>query len=796
MDEQDINRELRKLAARLARIEARLGIWQPVDPIPPASTDARAHVTASEAQAPPECPQAHLPDEYVKPPEPATELPFWDRDLKTATTVTPEPSTPRRSLEVLIAERWMAWVGALVIVVAAGFFIKLAYDMGWWGRIPDIGKCTLAGVFGALLLVGGEIALRRVGRPAAASLFGAGLGVLYMTAFATFHYFHLLPRAGAFGLMALVAVLGMAITVRGRLLAIGVLSLLGGYLSPILLAEQATFAAALPLYVTALMLVALGLSAKWPTEFRVLRYVGFGLHVVVATLWLIQEGVDHWVVALVFLTLWWAMVNAEALWAALRGQSPRGNPIATLLVTLWYVSAGCGLLATVEPGARNWLGLFAGAVAAVCAWLALGFGPGVAVLKIRPRRALELQTATLWAQVGVLAVAAVALHFRDPGESYGQTISWLAMALACVEVGRRLPSRAVGGFGLVIGLLALCRVWVIDRELVVLHTVFWSYGDVLIDYWALIALAGIAVTHVVALRWPSEEAWGGTSWPKGLCVLSILQWLVLVGLRCDELAVTSGWLLAVAGLLAGALVIKRCGYLGIATVVLCLCAGKWIVVDATLSRLVQNWNPQAVTPVFNWQMALALAISLCGYWCYRLREKMSANRGARGPQVILVSAVCFLLVALSFEVDTLIARAEMAGTIAAVWAPLHTRVLWWTLLWGLGGLVSWLCGRGWGLTLLRESGLVLLVSGAVVWLSLGTLLPRFEHGVTLCPVVLNTQFGVGLALSGLLAVVLYVLWRFDFAALKDNATLRGVAQIGIALVLAIGLWQVSLELDR
>ncbi|MFH1745979.1 MAG: DUF2339 domain-containing protein, partial [Planctomycetota bacterium] len=116
--------------------------------------------------------------------------------------------------------------------------------------------------------------------------------------------------------------------------------------------------------------------------------------------------------------------------------------------------------------------------------------------------------------------------------------------------------------------------------------------------------------------------------------------------------------------------------------------------------------------------------------------------------------------------------------------------------WGLGGLVSWLCGRGWGLTLLRELVLVLLVSGAVVWLSLGTLHPRLEHGVTLCPVVFNTQFGVGLAIAALLAVVLYVLWRFDFAALKDNATLRGVAQIGIALVLAIGLWQVSLELDR
>ena len=47
-----------------------------------------------------------------------------------------------------------------------------------------------------MLILGGEIALRRIGRAASVGLLGAGLGTLYLDAYATFRFFHVF---GAFG---------------------------------------------------------------------------------------------------------------------------------------------------------------------------------------------------------------------------------------------------------------------------------------------------------------------------------------------------------------------------------------------------------------------------------------------------------------------------------------------------------------------------------------------------------------------------------------------------------------------
>src|SRR5262249_40542691 len=159
-------------------------------------------------------------------------------------------------------------------------------------------KCWLLVAFGGALLGAGEWALRKVNRAGAVSLYSAGLGTLYLTAFASLEYFELVSQTGAFWLLAGVAALGVAITVRSRALAVGVLSLVGGYLAPILLSGASTFAGALPLYLTALLCVTLGLSALLPAPFRTLRYAGLGLHAVVAMLWLMHDGRSEWVLAL------------------------------------------------------------------------------------------------------------------------------------------------------------------------------------------------------------------------------------------------------------------------------------------------------------------------------------------------------------------------------------------------------------------------------------------------------------------------------------------------------------------
>ena len=99
-------------------------------------------------------------------------------------------------------------------------------------------------------------------------LYSAGLGVLYLDAFSTFQFFELLSEHTAFLLMGIVALLGFAITLRARSLTIGVLSLLGGHLTPGLLFGQGGSPLELLGYLTMLFGVALALSAWAPRPFR------------------------------------------------------------------------------------------------------------------------------------------------------------------------------------------------------------------------------------------------------------------------------------------------------------------------------------------------------------------------------------------------------------------------------------------------------------------------------------------------------------------------------------------------
>lgn len=703
----------------------------------------------------------------------------------------------------------MAWAGAIVVVVAVGFFVKLAYDLGWWGRLPPLTKSLLCAGFGAALVIAGEIALRRVGRAAAVSLFGAGLGTLYLTAYATFRYFELLPQAGAFWLMAAVALLGVGLTLRGQLLVVGILSLVGGYLSPILLAEQVTFAAALPLYLTALLTIALALSATRPDAFRPLRYVGLGLHLGVATLWLWHEGRDHWLLAMIFLTLWWTLAGGEALLAALRSQSARGNPVATLLMTSWYATVGCGVLAAAQPGARDWLGAFVGAIGAVSAWAALVVGPGLTVLRGRPRRPLELMTTTLWLQVGLLVATAIGLQFRSPGESYGQSIGWIVMGVACVELGRRLPSRGVEIFGLLVAAAGIWRVWGDDWGNLALQTTVWRAGSVMMTGWTLLAFGSAAATVAIArrLRTGGEKAW------KRFCAICTLlgtfQWTIAWGVCADGVPVTTAWGLAIIGLLLTARWRASHGHRFAAVSLLMLTTLKWLALDATGPRVASAWNAAASLPLLNWRM-FGAALVACGFgvaW-HTARRAEPRTMGDRTEldgvptkpsraERHLVLGILFLLTALSFQLEHLIGRIELSrpAGVATLWPPSQVRLLWWPVLWAVGGIACLAAGARYGLRSVLNLGWILAGAAGLTWLIWGSLTWRVDQGVVLVAVLLNQQFLTGFLVAATVATAYVFLKRTTPATGRDERASAGAQSVLVAAVLLL-LVALSFEVER
>ncbi len=811
MANDDISKRLQQLEERLKRIETRLGIPPPHTPPPAPPTKPNSKPIPPPVQ--PTTPRPAQPP--ITPPPIAPPVSHPTRPIQPVSSAQNE--VPKKSLEMLIGGKWLGWIGAIVIVIGGGFIIKLGYDAGWWGRMTPALRCLLIAGFGVLLLIAGEVALRRVGHVASAGLFGAGLGMLYLDAYASFRYFELFSEIGAFALMGLVAFIGFAITFRTRFLTIGVISLIGGYLVPILLHGQTGRDIELLCYLTILFVIALGLSALRRKAFRPLRYVALGGQAILGFIWVVERGEDHWTMAIFFMSVWWVMVLTESIWAALRRQSAIGNVIMTLLATAGYVFCGCWVLGEVKPTAEfDWLGVFTVCVGVLSAVAALQFGSGIDVLRGPLRTAMDKLAMALWAQFGILLAVAIALQFED----VGQAIGWLVIALGSVEIGRRLPSRVIDVFGLVVWGVAAVHLFLlgflIESGLMSspLETVIWTIGTVDIDGFCILSIIAILTSLVMAFRLRLGDNWFWRGVPVFLTGVTVAGWLILCMLKTEDLVVTYSWLLCAGILLSLHRLGTRQHYWEIALVILVLTALRWIFLDTINHRNDSGWYAFAMVPVFNLQFGLAVLLAIGGWWWIKAERShnaalpsndnnahsddgvFQASSWAALIPAVAVSAAIIILYGLSFEIDRFIERLSPEYAETLRYPPLILRGLWWTALWAVGGMVIVLIGQWRKFMPYVMSGWFVVICAAMVWLVADTLLWRFRHEPIPVPIIFNLQFGVGILLIVLLTLIyrLSKHWRQrDWIAAEQ---LRQFCAVSFGLIALIGLWLGSLEIDR
>jgi len=123
-------------------------------------------------------------------------------------------------------------IGVVALLIGATWFLKLAMDNHWIG---PLGRIVAGLIAGTGVIVWSE-RFRRKGFPAFAySLKAIGSGVLYLSLWAAFQLYHLLPASAALGVMILVTVWNayMAWAQDSELLA--VYALAGGLATPLLL---------------------------------------------------------------------------------------------------------------------------------------------------------------------------------------------------------------------------------------------------------------------------------------------------------------------------------------------------------------------------------------------------------------------------------------------------------------------------------------------------------------------------------------------------------------------------------
>jgi uncharacterized membrane protein len=476
---------LQRLEARLAELEQRGAV--PATGFTPPSTARGADATESSPPSPP-APEVTRAEPVLEAPVTSAAPDLGVRDAAPAEPVAAESPSPSvlpapgpaagvGQWEGRLGGTWLSRVGALLLLLGVGFFLKHAFDQDWIGP----GGRVLAGLAAGIAMMAGGLRLAggATYRVPAQSLVAVGIGVVYLSLYAAHALYALVGAPATFVAMAIVTGVSFWMALRLDSLALAILATLGGLLTPVVLNTDTDAAAALFTYlgILAAGVLVVALRRSWP---------GLALLAFAGTQFLYWGWLDRWyqgdrlATALGWSTAFFLAFAAWALVGSRSGRPADAVQLPRILVILGapalYFAAARRILD--DPSGRR-LAVLALALAGIyfvaaraAAQSARG-GPQIALF----HRAVAL---------AFLALApAVTLGRQD------LVVAWSVEGLALLLGGFALGAPRLRAGGFLIGALAWAR-W-----FTALEQDAGRAGTFLLAHPALPATVAVAVTALI-----------------------------------------------------------------------------------------------------------------------------------------------------------------------------------------------------------------------------------------------------------------------------------------------------------
>jgi uncharacterized membrane protein len=398
---------------------------------------------AAATPAEPEQVAAWIPEPTPAPPTPLTPL----------AQPTPQVSPDPPSLESRIGSQWFNRIGILAALIAMALFLKMAIDNHWIG---PLGRVLIGLIAGAGLIAWAERFRDRGYKAFAYSLKALGSGILYLSLWAAFSLFQLVPAGVAFfAMIAVTAFNGFTAWIEdAELLAL--YAIVGGLSTPLLVSTGGNHEATLFTYLLVLDIAVLILVALRPWS-RLLFGAFAGTALFVIGWWLSFYSDEQAARTSIFIALFFLIFAFAPRLVRLVEIDPEdpGRRSAwdnLILVLLPIASAALGFLAfyfILDSRAANWAE----------PWLAVVFAAFYLLLLRLPERGRLHASPEVLAGLH-LAAAVVFLTIAIPLKAHGRwlTVGWLSEGAALLWVASRVRSlllRVLSLLCLILGLVAL-----------------------------------------------------------------------------------------------------------------------------------------------------------------------------------------------------------------------------------------------------------------------------------------------------------------------------------------------------
>lgn len=385
-------------------------------------------------------------------------------------------------LEQFIGAKFFAGVGGLIVTVGVGFFLKYGYEQGWF-NMPPAAKCMAAAAFGAVLLLLGEVARRKINAWASAGLSSAGIATLLGSAYAAHAAYSLIGPSAAFGLMAASAALGFVVAWLTALPMVAGVALIGAYLTPILTRTDAPSPVVLPVYLGVLLTMALAMTWKLSERsigFSAVRTLAWIGTVILGSVWCGAAGASNPLIAVVFLLYVPLAIHTELILTARRfdgtpdtetdeienpvrfdsrrgARRPWANGTAagmlvrSLATNAWSLAFATWIIRERWPEV-DWVP--AAAATAACGAMAAVLAGHLRALRDVPSTMSAALGTVLAGQTAGCFIATIAIALSG----WTQSLTWLALGLGGVAAGRWARTRSVEVYGMVLMTLGTLRV--------------------------------------------------------------------------------------------------------------------------------------------------------------------------------------------------------------------------------------------------------------------------------------------------------------------------------------------------